>query len=190
MRLVELHAGARNMLPTTERRGFQFHLSTLVLLCIFAGVLMGLWTHRHIWQIEESIEATEINAASMAAAIRRFAPDQPDLYSPNEIADWKGHSRFETAKELIECFSGYVKIHTNPRVPGDVEAHDTKAPIREVYLSSDLQYLIVKNDQRLIVYRRTREYGIPGIIQLPFFWMAIALLLGLTFLFYRSLNRA
>lgn len=164
----------------------QFHLSTLILLCIFVGAVIALLIGQNPWK-----EIEIADARSMDRVLKDYAPGQPNLYSLNELSeDMPGYSRFRTEKERIEVFSGYVKIHVHPDKPDfDCVVLNTKAPIKALFMSSDLRHMVVANPERVHVYRRMRDYG--SMMQLPHLWIACAALLALVISVWRSnLKRA
>ena len=170
----------------------RFHLSTLLLLCVFTGSVMGLWLRRDVWQLQYSAKMGAENGGFLDVC-KQHAPWVLGKEKLIQDPPRPGGTYMSMGIEVSNNLSEWSEVNRNQRAVR-LSLHDrSSATLNNVFqaelpteseilwwaYSDDKNYLAIVGYYHVTVYYRTRSYGWAGFLELPLFWVALVSLLGL-----------
>ncbi|HLX62259.1 MAG TPA: hypothetical protein VKX17_13345 [Planctomycetota bacterium] len=170
---------------------FRFHLSTLLLLCVFAGAVLGLCLDSKLWRLEKSA-SVESNVGPWAISI---AKEHPWIYQSKAALNGEAISNELPPPRLLEIITfDRLERRVDTAVIAPYQGNpledrfNTDGDIDWIMLSPDRQHLAVGMSDHIQIYRRTHDYGWRGYVERPLFWIAALSALWLLALCVRWLN--
>jgi hypothetical protein len=169
-----------------------FYLSTLLMLSIFGGAVLGLWVTRNAWHLERIVDEKSFGTG-LARSLDDFsqnvkfeAPSTDNLLSSSAYTTDKSESAEvgddgKTIKVKGKDASGQYSVQK--------ATIDTGRKIVWLQYSKDGLRIGAMCEDAVAIYHRNRSYGWLGLFQLPLTWLAIGALVGLIAIFARGLMR-
>lgn len=151
-----------------------FHLSTLILLVIFAGSLIGLCFTPPIWQELSNREAHALHLPNSVQFTDFSSFGDPARASYDAETDEE--TRFDVEARVWSL----VLIDNKTGAESIVFSQNHPRPICCLGFSKDKRFLFKDDESEWKFFRRTRPYGWRGWLHLPLFWVALVSLIPLS----------
>ena len=159
-----------------------FYLSTLLLLCVFAGAVLGLWVTRNAWHQERFLEEKDF-ATGLARALEDDShTGRYDLPEMDELFTSRAYTADKTECAEADKDGKTIRILTRDK-GGDFTVLKSKLDnthkVIWLQFSKDRMRLGAVCEDGIAVFRRSRGYGWQGFLTLPLTWVAVGALLAL-----------
>lgn len=159
-----------------------FYLSTLMLLCVFAGAVLGLWVTRNAWHLERFIAEKDFSSGLTRALEDDSHTGLYELPSLDNLLTSCTYSA--DGVECAEIADDGKSIRIKGRdAGGDFTVVKTKLENNHkviwLQFSKDRLRLGAVCEDGVAVFRRNRDFGWRGLLKTPLLWVAVAALLAI-----------